>query len=57
METVLYELKPYYCMAIGAISVHHGGWVFTIAGLTLFLCGLRIHKMRKNYRKKHNYIL
>lgn len=52
METLLYELKPYACMAIGIFSLTGHGAVLNLAGFTLVVLGAVIYKMRRDYRRE-----
>ena len=53
-EPILYELKPYACMIIGAASVAIGNsFILSFAGITLWALGVLIWKMRKDYRKEN----
>ena len=53
-EPILYELKSYACMIIGAASVAIGNsFILSFAGITLWALGVLIWKMRKDYRKEN----
>lgn len=54
MESTLYEVRPYACLAIGIFAVVSLPGVATVFGAILVGLGSMIWKMRRSYRRALN---
>jgi len=50
MGNFLYELRPYYCLALAALGLTATETLGKIFALLLAYCGVRIWMWRKTYR-------
>ena len=50
MEHLLYELRPYYCIAIAVVGLTVTETIGKILSLVLGYCGVKIWMMRREYR-------